>query len=289
MAAVEIGEASRFEVRRGDLALRGEEVGEGPPIVLAHGLTATRRYVVHGSNTLARRGYRAISYDARGHGESDPAPPDSGYGYPRLADDLAAVLDERAGAERAILAGHSMGAHTIAALALARPERAAAVVLIGPATTGVPLDREALEGWDRLAAALEREGVEGFVRANENPSLEPRWRGRVARITRERLARHRHPDAVARALREVPRSMPFDGLEELEFLDVPALVVASHDDVDPGHPYPVAEAWAGRLPRARLMSEPRGTSPLAWQGGRLSREIAAFCEEPQVQERLGRG
>jgi pimeloyl-ACP methyl ester carboxylesterase len=281
-------EPAQFEVRRGDLALRGEEVGEGPPILLAHGLTATRRYVVHGSNALPRRGHRAISYDARGHGESDP-PSGSSYGYPELAADLAAVLDERANGERAILAGHSMGAHTIAALALAQPERVAAMVLIGPATTGVPLEPEALEGWDRLADALERDGIDGFVRANENPALEARWRETVARITRERLARHRHLDAVARALREVPRSMPFDGLDELEFLDLPALVVASHDEVDPGHPYPVAEAWAARLPRARLVSEPKGDSPLAWQGGRLSREIAGFCEEPAVRERLGRG
>ncbi len=281
-------EPAQFEVRRGDLALRGEEVGDGPPILLAHGLTATRRYIVHGSNALPRRGYRAISYDARGHGESDP-PGGSNYGYPELADDLAAVLDERANEERAILAGHSMGAHTIAALALAQPERVAAMVLIGPATTGVPLEPEALEGWDRLAGALERDGIEGFVRANENPALEPRWRETVARITRERLARHRHLDAVASALREVPRSMPFDGLDELEFLDLPALVVASHDEVDPGHPYPVAEAWAGRLPRGRLVSEPKGASPLAWQGGRLSREIAAFCEESPVRARLGRG
>jgi 3-oxoadipate enol-lactonase len=279
-------EPAQFEVRRGDLKLRGEEVGEGPPILLAHGLTATRRYVVHGSNALPRRGYRTISYDARGHGESDP-PSSSGYGYPELAGDLAAVLDERANGERAILAGHSMGAHTIAALALAQPERIAAMVLIGPATTGVPLEPEALAGWDRLADALERDGVEGFVRANENPELEPRWRETVARITRERLARNRHLDAVAEALREVPRSMPFDGLDELEFLDLPTLVVASHDEVDPGHPYPVAEAWAARLPRARLVSEPPGASPLAWQGGRLSREIATFGEEAPVRERLG--
>ena len=110
-----------FDVRRGGVVLRGEEVGEGPPIVLAHGLTATRRYVVHGSNALPRRGYRLISYDARGHGESDPPDDGSGYVYPQLAADLTAVIDERAGDGSFILAGHSMGAHTIAALALEHP------------------------------------------------------------------------------------------------------------------------------------------------------------------------
>jgi hypothetical protein len=93
---------------------------------------------------------------------------------------------------------------------------------------------------------------------------------------------------VAQALREVPRDVPFESLDELEFLDLPALVVASYDEADPGHPFAVAEAYAERLPNARLISEDEGSSPLAWQGGKLSREIAAFCGEPDVAERLNR-
>jgi 3-oxoadipate enol-lactonase len=270
-------EAAPLEVARGPLVLRGEEVGEGPAIILAHGLTATRRYVVHGSNALPRRGYRLVAYDARGHGESDTAPAGS-YGYPQLADDLRAVVDEH-GRGDVVLAGHSMGAHTMIRLALERPEAIAALVLVGPATVGGPPDDESLASWDELGDALESGGIEGFVRANDNPRLEPRWRETVARITRERLERHRHLDAIVRALREVPRSVPFDGLGELEHLGMPALVVASHDDADPGHPYSVAAAWAERLPQGRLISEERGQSPLAWQGGRLSRAIADFLGE----------
>ena len=71
--------------------LRGESLGEGPPIVLCHGITATRRYVVHGSKLLPRRGYELITYDARAHGESDPAPEGEGYGYDRLVADLERV------------------------------------------------------------------------------------------------------------------------------------------------------------------------------------------------------
>ena len=65
-------------------------------------------------------------------------------------------------------------------------------------------------------------------------------------------------------------------LAELEALEMPALVVASHDGADPGHPRAVAEAYAERLPNATLIGEEEGESPLAWQGGRLSREIAKF-------------
>jgi pimeloyl-ACP methyl ester carboxylesterase len=75
-------------------------------------------------------------------------------------------------------------------------------------------------------------------------------------------------------------------MAELETLAVPTLVVASHDAADPGHPYAVAQEYAERVPGARLVSEVEGQSPLAWQGGRLSREIESFCAEPEVGERL---
>src|SRR5258708_29999970 len=108
-------EPSGFEASSGGVKLAGEEVGEGPAVVLLHGLTATGRYVLQGSLTLARRGYRLISYDARGHGESSPAPAGQGYGYDELTGDLAAVLADRCPGERTVLAGHSMGCHTAVA------------------------------------------------------------------------------------------------------------------------------------------------------------------------------
>ncbi len=103
-------------------AIRGEVAGEGPPIVLCHGITATRHSVVHGSRRLERADHTVISYDARGHGESDPAPPGSGYGYPELRGDLAAVIEEQAGGGPVLLAGHSMGAHTAVGFAIEDPE-----------------------------------------------------------------------------------------------------------------------------------------------------------------------
>lgn len=278
-------EPTPLEVDADGLTLRGERMGEGSPIVLCHGLTATRRYVVHRSRLLPRRGYRLISYDARGHGESDPAPAELGYSYAELAGDLASVVEATAGEGRVVLAGHSMGAHTATAYALDHRDRVAALVAIEPAARGVPASHESLSYWDALADGLEQGGVEGFIAAYDH-GLDPRWRETLLRIARERLGLHRHPEAVARALREVPRSLAFDGLTELEFLDLPALVVASHDQADPSHPYAVAEAWAAALPRGELISEAEGESPLAWQGGRLSRAIASFCERPEVAERL---
>ena len=262
----------------GGPTLRGESAGEGPPIVLCHGLTATRVSVVHGSRVFERAGYRTVVYDACGHGESDPAPAGRGYGYPELVDDLEEVVAAAVGDETFLLGGHSMGAHTALGFALRHPHRVAGLVLVGP-TYVAPLGPESLAYWDGLAEALERDGVEGFVAyVDREQAIDPAWRDSVLRFTRERMLRHRQLDAVLAALREVPRSRPFGGLEDLESIDVPALVVASHDRADPGHPYAVAAAYAERLPRAELISEAEGSSPLAWQGGRLSRAIAAFAD-----------
>jgi pimeloyl-ACP methyl ester carboxylesterase len=268
-------EAEAFAVGPEPL-LRGEVEGEGPPVVLCHGITATRRYVLHGSRALPRAGYRVLTYDARGHGESGPAPAGEDYGYPELVGDLERVVEGQVGEERFLLGGHSMGAHTAVAYALRHPERLAGLVVIGPVYVG-EIERSSLDYWDGLAAALETGGIDGFVAyVGERQGIDPRWRDSVLRFTRERILRQRSLPALARALREVPRSRPFGRLEELAALDVPALVVASNDDADPGHPYEAAVAYAEALPRAELVSEKGGESPLAWQGGKLSRALAAF-------------
>ncbi len=279
--------SERFEVAGDGPLLRGEQVGDGAAIVLCHGITATREQVVHGSVALARKGYRQVAYDARGHGESEPAPAGQSYTYPELADDLERVLAHRVTAGRPLLVGHSMGAHTIVAAALRDTDQIAGIVIVGPVVMGLPPPEAIVEEWGKLAEGFERGGVEGFLAVYDERGHDPAWRETIMRFTRARLEKHRHPEAVAEAMRVIATTQPFDNIDEIEFLDIPALVVASRDEADPGHPYAVAEAYAAKLPQGRLISEAEGQSPLAWQGGRLSREIAAFCEEPEVAGRLG--
>lgn len=252
-----------------DPDLHVEDSGSGPAVVLLHGLTATHRYVVMGSKALERSGHRVIAYDARGHGASGPG---DRYDYPALADDLARVLDER-GLERAVLAGASMGAHTLLRLALADPGRVAGLVVITPAHHE-DAERD-LDRWDRLAAGLRSGGVEGFVDAYGDPGVPEPWRETVTKVLRQRLGAHEHPAAVADALEQVPRSVPFDRVADLAALpDVPTVIVADRDEADPGHPLWVGEAYAAAIPGATLVVEDEGSSPIAWQGGRLSKVIA---------------
>jgi pimeloyl-ACP methyl ester carboxylesterase len=320
-----------LSVRTSDgVLLAGEDSGgDGPPIVLLHGLTATRRYVVMGSRALQRAGHRVIAYDARGHGRSTPAPDPSAYGYGQLAEDLRAVLDACA-LERAALAGASMGAHTALHFALAHPARVAALGIVtpafdpaagasGPAPDASPRTApdarpdatadatpnavpdaapdavpgavpdtapDAVPGAapvpapegdrDKLAHALRAGGVDGFLAAYDFSTVPLAWRETVATVVRQRLSAHLHPDAVADALEVVPRSRPFAAWDDLAPIAAPTVVVASRDEVDPGHPLALAQRYAAAIPGATLAVEDGGPpvrSPLAWQGGQLSRVL----------------
>ncbi|MFP5450114.1 MAG: alpha/beta fold hydrolase [Thermoleophilia bacterium] len=263
-----------FEVTHAGATLAGEESGGGTPVLLLHGLSATRRYVLHGSRSLERAGHRVIAFDARGHGGSSPAPAPDDYTYPLMIDDTVAVLDHL-GVERCHVVGQSMGSATGVGLTLTHPERVLTLTVITPAHRGAPSSPRALERWDRLAAALERGGPEAFVEALEPFRMDERFRDTVRTVIRQRLSRHAHPDAVADALRSVPRSHAFEGMDALEAIAVPTLVVGSRDNSDPDHPLRIAQEYADRIPGAVFTVEDVGESPLAWRGGALSKAIAA--------------
>jgi len=258
--------------------LSGEYAGEGPPVVLLHGLTATRRYVVMGSSALARAGFHVISYDARGHGRSNPAPARDAYTYALLARDLEEVIAWHAPG-RVVLAGASMGAHTALRFALEHPGRVAALVLITPGYDPEASDSpEAFAGWDALSRGLREGGVEGFIRAYDLERIAEPWRATVETAMRQRIAAHEHPHAVADALEAVPRSRPFGDFSELAAIACPVAVIGSRDEADPGHPLELARGYAQALPTSRLIVEESG-SPIAWQGGRVSRVIAELALE----------
>ena len=276
-----------FTARDGT-SLAGEQSGDGVgaeagnAIVLLHGLTATRRYVVMGSSVLQRAGLRVISYDARGHGASGPAPNPSAYTYELLAADLLALLDTL-GVERAVIAGASMGAHTTIRFALDHPERVSGLGLITPAyDPGASTAPDAYSGWDGLAQGLREGGVDGFARAQVRmhalDAVPERWRETVEKVLRQRLAAHEHPLAVADALEAVPRSRPFESMEQVGEIAVPTIVIASRDEADPSHPLAIAERYATAIGGARLIVEEPGGSPMAWQGGRVSKALAKLVD-----------
>ncbi|RQW85072.1 alpha/beta fold hydrolase [Micromonospora globispora] len=113
--------------------------GEGPGILLLHGLTGRAANWTATARWLTRHG-RVVGYDARGHGHSDK--PDGPYDRPAYVGDAAAVI-EALDLAPAVVIGHSMGGLTAWQLAGARPDLVAGVVIadMNPVTPPNLLDR----------------------------------------------------------------------------------------------------------------------------------------------------
>ena len=205
--------------RRSSCAARRR--GRGTRSSSLHGLTATRRYVVHGSRALPRA---RLSDDrlrrARPRRVGSRRPTARATATTELAADLGARA-RRAEPASGRRARRSLDGGAHADRARARRPRAGrgAGRSSARSTSGAERAEESLAYWDWLADGLERGGVEGFVEAYDR-DLDPELaRDAAADHARPALGCHRHPEAVAQALREVPRSRPFDDLAELEFLD----------------------------------------------------------------------
>ena len=169
-----------------------------------------------------------------------------------------------------------MGAHTLTTFALAHPDRVAGLVIMTPAFD--PEAERNFDRWDSLAKGLRDGGVEGFVEAYGTPNVPEKWHETIDRVLHQRLSAHEHPEALADALEQVPRSRPFEHWDDLKAIDAPTVVVASRDEVDPEHPYAVGERYAAAIPDAKLISEDEGDSPLAWQGAQVSKVIGRLAE-----------
>lgn len=136
------------------------QVGEGPDIIMSHGLTGNLAVWHLKMVPMLRRHYRVTTWDLRGHGRSDM--PRTGYTTQDLAADLRGLMDAL-GIERAHLVGHSLGADLSLHFALHYPERAQKLVLIEasiPALVHLRKD-ENWTGWDFWAQMIkEFTGVE---------------------------------------------------------------------------------------------------------------------------------
>lgn len=113
-----------------------------PTIVFAHGYCLSLRCWVFQRRALAAAGYRVVSWDQRGHGESAEGSADS-YVIDRLGADLLTVIEQVAPTGDLVLVGHSMGGMTIMALGELAPElvreRVVGVAFVGTSPGGITL------------------------------------------------------------------------------------------------------------------------------------------------------
>lgn len=169
------------------MILHGIEAGQGPPVVLLHGLFGSAGNLGAVQRGLAGR-FRVVSLDLRNHGASPHA---ADMSYPVMAADVLDTLAAR-GIGTAALVGHSMGGKVAMAAALAAPERVGrlAVADIAPAAyppgfRGFAESMLALDlspGLTRAAAAaalapgVPDPGMRAFLLQNLRPGAAPSWR-----------------------------------------------------------------------------------------------------------------
>ncbi|MFJ6195876.1 alpha/beta fold hydrolase [Micromonospora sp. NPDC092111] len=116
------------QVARDGGTIAYEVHGEGPLVLLAHGMGENRRSFRHLIPLLVEAGYRVASMDVRGHGDSSPRWPS--YAPAEVAADLLAVV--RALGGPATLVGSSSSAAAVVFAAADAPELVNGIVQVSP-------------------------------------------------------------------------------------------------------------------------------------------------------------
>ena len=146
-----------FLKTRDDQSLHVKDTGEGRPIVLIHGWPVTGDMWEYQTLALLEAGYRVITYDRRGFGQSSH--PATGYDYDTFADDLAEVL-EATDIRDATLVGFSMGGGEIARyLSRHGAERIRSVALIASVVPYLLKDDSNPDGVDYSVFQGMKDGV----------------------------------------------------------------------------------------------------------------------------------
>ncbi len=207
---------------------------DGPLILLQHGGGQTRHAWKSAGEILGQAGYYAVSFDARGHGDSDWAP-DGVYGQDIMVEDLLCLV-RALGGRRPVLVGASMGGGT--SLVAAGEDRvdATALVLVDIAPKieieGANKISEFMhqkpEGFDSLeevAAAIgayqphrkppkDLAGLAKNLRRAENGKYRWHWDPRFMTLRRELDKRQSRLEACARALK-LPTLLVRGGLSDV--------------------------------------------------------------------------
>ena len=241
------------ETRSDGVRIAYRDEASGRPVLLLHGHTFDGRVWDSVVALLAGSGMRLLRPDLRGHGASERPP--KGYHWSHHGADMVAVLDA-VGIDRAIVAGFSLGGGVALELALTRPERVEALVLVDPVMPDRPFEAAFMDNLRQVARTTRAEGIHAamlgpwmasplFAASFEAPGVREAVEAIVVDFPgADYLASER--DAVERGWR-----MP----DRLAEITVPTLVMVGERDM-PGFRAFAEEAAAG-IPGARLEVVPR--------------------------------
>ena len=253
-----------------------ESQGEGPPVVLIHGLGGSHAMWRYQVPALAER-YRAIALDLRGHGQSDKPP--GPYSVPMFAEDVLGLVDSL-GIAQATMVGLSLGGGTVQTFALAYPERVRALGLISTSSEFTPATRE---HFHTRAAIAERDGMEPLVDTLIKPRFTPEWLAAHPEVREWSAAATRANDPkawAASARANSARNLTAD----LHRIQCPVLFVGG--ERDPADMRRSADIYRRHLPQTEIHLLPDLAHLLPYQGPEVFNPILlAFLDRVHAGER----
>jgi len=202
------------KLNRNGVDIYYEVHGSGPVILLTHGYSATAQMWKGQIEPLTKKN-TLVTWDMRGHGQSDYPADQAAYSEGATIGDMAAILDA-VGARKAIIGGLSLGGYMSLAFYRAHPERTNALLIIdtGP---GFKKD-DARETWNNRArdtgARYDKEGLAVL----KSGSAERAY------------AVHRSADGLANAARGMLAQKNSAVIESLPNIKVPSIVIVGSND-----------------------------------------------------------
>jgi len=242
---VDVDTSEIYRIESDGLQIAVEILGQGRPLVWAHGLSGWRQSGINKFQHLADH-YRLITFDQRGHADSSPVTDPALYDPDAMAGDIAAILDTL-GHECTIVGGESMGAATALSFALNWPERVQALLLIAPAFGDQPhAQGDVTRENGRL---IIEKGMEAYL---AKTAAEQREMGMSEELVAylAKVRRSHQPASLATAFLTVIEWVLFDDIAALAGLDIPVYIAAWPND--PMHPQALAERMVAALPNAQL-------------------------------------
>ena len=223
------------EAQLNGITIHYEDSGSGPAVFLTHGYAAAGAMWEPQRKPLNEAGYRLVSWDMRGHAETESPEHAAQYSEALTIADMLGLMD-LLGIEKAVVGGLSLGGYMSLAFQLAHPERVRALLLCdtGP---GYRSD-EPRARWNRMAekSALNFE-EKGLDAAGRSPEVQAA------------VKYHRSAAGLANSARGMLAQFDSRVIDHLPEIDVPTLIIVGERD----EPYHDASHYMqSKIPGARL-------------------------------------
>jgi pimeloyl-ACP methyl ester carboxylesterase len=204
------------KVKVNGINLYYESTGTGYPLVFTHGFSAS--HLMWKPQEPLTKEFRLITYDARGHGETDSPPSAAQYSADISVDDLYG-LTQALGIKKAVFGGLSMGGYVSLRFYLKHPEMASALIIMdtGPGYRNPARMAEWNRSREDMAQRLGKEGISVLVAQAQSEG-------------RREISLKQNPVGLAHMSRKVVAQHDSWVIENLDKIKVPALILVGEKD-----------------------------------------------------------